>query len=300
MTSTRKHENRFRLRIRGMSRDALNWARAQALSEGKTIGHLLNELMYEYWNNVSRSRGALPSARYSDHDREIVTMLNVDRNIWNWLKGRAKTEKKTNAQLLCELIGRYESLVKETGLRSSDPPGPALVDLATPAMPGDIPYRAGSGRSRTLYGIHPDLWKLVKARAKLESRNLGEFISDVIAAYRDSIGRSGPILNMTSPYEAVPYREHSVRGVDDALWRWVRTHSIAEGYRPQRLLGELLFRRVNDAVVPRPVVRTRFRECVICGRLFEAKRSDSLACSSRCITALHRARKSGRFPERAG
>ena len=57
MTSARKHENRFRLRIRGMSREALNWARAQALSEDKTIGHLLNELMYEYWNNVSRSRG---------------------------------------------------------------------------------------------------------------------------------------------------------------------------------------------------------------------------------------------------
>ena len=175
-----------------------------------------------------------------------------------------------------------------------------MVELATPVMSGDIPYRAGSGRSRTLYGIHPDLWRLVKARAKLENRNLGEFISDVIAAYRDFMERSGPRLSMTSPYGAVPYREHSVRGVDETLWRWVRTHSIAEGYRPQRLLGELLFRRVNAAVDPKPIVRTRYRGCVICGRLFEAKRSDSLACSSRCITALHRARKSGRYPERAG
>lgn len=300
MTATRKHENRFRLRIRGMSLEALNWARAQALSEGKTIGHLLNELMYAYWNNISRSREPLPAARYSDYDHEIVTMLNVDRNIWTWLKGRAKVERKTNAQLLCDLIGRYESLVKATGLRSPDPDAPPVVELATPVMSGDIPYRAGSGRSRTLYGIHPDLWRLVKARAKLENRNLGEFISGVIAAYRDSMRQSGPKLTMTSPYGSIPYREHSVRGVDDSLWRWVRTYSLLEGYRPHTLLGELLYRHVNTTDVPEPVVRIRYRECVICGRLFEAKRSDSLACSSRCITALHRARKSGRFPERAG
>ena len=280
-----------------MSREALNWARAQALSEGKTIGHLLNELMYEYWNNVSRPRAALPTARYSDYDREMVTMLNVDRNIWIWLKAQAKVEKKTNAQILCELIGRYETVVKATGLRSPDPPGPALVDLATPAMTGNIPYRAGGGRSRTLYGIHPDLWKQVKARAKLENSNLGELISDVIATYRESVTRSCFRLSMTSPYDAVPYREHSVRGVDEALWRWVRSHSIAEGYRPQGLLAELLYRRVNTTDIPEPVVRIRYRECVMCGTLFEAKRRDSLACSSRCTVALYRARKSGRFPK---
>ena len=72
MTSTRKHENRFRLRIRGMSREALNWARAQALSEGKTIGHLLNELMYAYWNNISRYKGTAarcPVQRLRTRDR---------------------------------------------------------------------------------------------------------------------------------------------------------------------------------------------------------------------------------------
>ena len=298
MTSTRKHENRFRLRIRGMSREALNWARAQALSEGKTIGHLLNELMYEYWNNVSRSREALPTARYSDYDHEMVTMLNVDRTIWSWLKTQAKMEKKANAQLLCDLIGRYENVVKATGLRSPDPPGPVVVDLVKPAMAGDRPYRAGDGRSRTIYGIHPDLWRLVKARAKLERRTMGEFFNEVIDAYRESVMESGSRLKMTSPYEAVPYREHSVRGVDETLWRWVRTRSILEGYRPQILLGELLYRRVKTGEIPKPVVRTRYRECVICGSLFEAKRSDSLACSNKCRTALHRARKGGRYPER--
>lgn len=300
MTSTRKPADHFRLRIRGMSREALNWARAQALSEGKTIGHLLNELMYEYWNNVSRSRGALPVARYSDYDREFVTMLNVDRTLWDWLKTRAKMERKSNAQLLCELIGRYESVVKATGLRSPDPPGPVVVDLVQPAMAGGVPYRAGNGRSRTIYGIHPDLWRLVKARAKLENRTMGEFFNEMIDTYRESVLKSGSTLKMTSPYEAEPYREHSVRGIDETLWRWVRTRSILEGYRPQFLLGELLYRRVNAGEVPKQVVRIRYRECVICGSLFEAKRSDSLACSNKCRTALHRARRSGRYPERGG
>ena len=213
MAPTEKADGRFRLRIRGMSREALNWARAQALSEGKTIGHLLNELMYEYWNNVSRSREALPTARYSDYDRSMVTMLNVDQTLWDWLKTRAKMERKANAQLLCELIGRYESVVKATGLRGPSPPGPALVDLATPAMAGDIPYRAGNGRSSTIYGIHPDLWRLVKAWAKLGSRTIGEFFNAVIGTYRESVIKSGSSLEFTSPYKAVPYREHSVRGL---------------------------------------------------------------------------------------
>ena len=300
MTPTRRPGDHFRLRIRGMSREALNWARAQALSEGKTVGHLLNELMYEYRNNVSRSRQALPKARYIDYDREIVTMLNVDRTVWDWLKTQAKAERKANAQLLCELIGRYENLVKATGLRGSNPPGPVVVDLVKPVMASDIPYRAGSGRSRTIYGIHPDLWRLVKTRAKLEHRTMGEFFNDVIDTYKESVMKSGSGLTMTSPYEAVPYREHSVRGVDETLWRWVRTRSILEGYRPQILLGELLYRRVNIGEVPKPVVRVQYRECVMCGTLFEAKRRDSLACSSRCTVALYRARKSGRFPKREG
>ena len=226
-------------------------------------------------------------------------MLNVDRTIWNWLKTRAKVERKANAQLLCELIGAgMRMLSKRLDSEVSIHPASSWWTWSNRQWAGDIPYRAGNGRSRTIYGIHPDLWKLAKARAKLENRTMGEFFNEVIDTYREFVMKSGSRLKMTSPYEAVPYREHSVRGVDETLWRWVRTRSILEGYRPQILLGELLYRRVNAGEVPKPVVRTRYRECVICGSLFEAKRSDSLACSNKCRTALHRARKSGRYPER--
>ena len=286
-----------RLHIRGMSLEALNWAKAQAVAEQKNVGHLLSELMYEYRNDVSRSRDSLPAAPYRDYSDQAITMRGIDKALWRWLRGQAKLEKKTAVQLLCELIGRYQGRVKEMGFEDPKFPSPGLAGPIESKTSGQIPYRADMSSNHTIYGTNPSLWKLMQSRVKLENRTHGELVNEVIDTYRESAGESDAGLEMTSPYRSVTGERHSIRGIDETLWRWLRTHSILEGCDPHEVLNELLYRRVSAPVDLKPVVRTRYLECIMCGRLFEAKRRDSRACSSRCTVALYRARKSGRVQD---
>ena len=297
MTSTGKLAYLSRLRIRGMSLEALNWAKAQAVAEQKNVGHLLSELMYEYRNDVSRSRDSVPAAPYQDYSHEAITMRGIDKALWRWLREQAKAENKPAVQLLCELIGRHESRVKEMGFTKPSSPSPRLAGPVESKMSGHIPYKADLSLKRTIYRINPALWKIVQSRVNLENKAHGELVNEVMDAYRESVSESSSRLEMTSPYKSVVGERHSIRGIDDTLWRWLRTHSILEDYDPHEVLNELLYRRVSAPVDLKPVVRTRYQECVMCGRLFEAKRSDSKACSSRCTVALHRARKSGRYQD---
>ena len=278
-----------------MSREAWNWARAQAVAEQKPVGNLLSELMYEYRNDVSRSKVTLPRARYRDYTHGATTIRDIDKTLWRWLKSQAKLERKTAVRLLCELIGRYEARVKVMGFEGPKSPSPGLAGPIESKMSSPIPYKADMSFNRTIYGMNPSLWKLVQSRVKLENRARGELVNEVIDTYRESLGEASAGLEMTSPYRSVPGERHSIRGIDETLWRWLRTHSVLEGYDPHEVLNELLYRRVSAHVALKPVVRTRYQECAICGRLFEAKRKDSRACSSRCTVALYRARKSGRY-----
>ena len=77
MTSTGKPAYLSRLRIRGMSLEALTWAKAQAVAERKSVGNLLSELMYEYRNDVSRSRDSLPRAPYRDYSHEAIAIRGI-------------------------------------------------------------------------------------------------------------------------------------------------------------------------------------------------------------------------------
>lgn len=293
----RQAGGRTTIRVRGMSRYALTWIKGQAVAERKTIGNMVSELIYEYWNEVTRSRGALPGAPYRDYSNEWILIHGVDQAVWNWLRNQARLEGKTSAQVLCELIARYEARVSAMGFADPQSPSPGLVEAPESKASGQIPYKANPGGMYRIFGTHPSLWNLAKSRARLENKTLGELVNEMIDTYRESLGESGSGLEMTSPYELVPDIKRSVRMVDGTLWRWIRTHCILEGYELHSVLNELLYRRVSTARAPNPVVRTRYMECVMCGQLFEAKRRDSKACSSRCTVALYRARKSGRFTD---
>ena len=295
MNSEGNRGGRTTIRIRGMSREALIWVRGQAVAEGKTIGNLVSELIYEYWNDVSQSKKMLPRAPYTDYSHKWVDIRRADRTVWRWLRGEAKLQRKTSARILCELIARYQGRVEAMGFANPQSPSPGLAGPVESKMSSHIPHRADPGVTYRIFGTHPALWSLVKARVRLENKTLGELVNEVIGAYRESVGESGSRLEMTSPYGLVPGARRSVRSIDSTLWRWIRTHCILEGYELHRVLNELLYRRVSAASAVKPVVRTRYLECVMCGRLFEAKRSDSKACSSRCTVALYRARRSGRY-----
>ena len=286
---------RATIRVRGMSREAFTWIKGQAVAEGKTIGNLVSELIYEYRNDTFQSKKALPRAPYADYTGKEIDIRRADRTLWRWLRDEAELQGKPPVQMLCELIARYQDRVKAMGFADPRVPSPGLAGSVEPPTSGRIPQKADPG---VIFGTHPALWDLAKACARLENKTLGELINEGISSYRESMGESGSRLEMTSPYELVSDIKRSVRSIDGTLWRWFRTHCILEGYELYRALNELIYRRVKGvASTAAPVVRTRYLECVMCGILFEAKRRDSKTCSNRCAVALHRARKGGRYNE---
>ena len=150
MTSTRKADDLFTLRIRWMSREAWNWARAQAVSEGKSLGNLLSELMQEYRDDVSRSKGALPQAPYRDYSQGMIGIRDIDQILWNWVKDHARSENKTAVRILCELIGRHERRVSDMRFREPDPPSPGLAAPMESTIAGHIQYKSDYQVIRTI------------------------------------------------------------------------------------------------------------------------------------------------------
>lgn len=137
--------------------------------------------------------------------------------MWQWLKGQARREKKSLAQILYEPIARYETRVQDLGFVGLHSPGPGVATPIESKASGLIPYKADPGASRRIYGTHPALWSLAKARVKLENKIIGELVNDVIDSYRQSAGESGAKLEMTSLYELVKGVGRSIRSVDHGL-----------------------------------------------------------------------------------
>ena len=165
-------------------------------------------------------------------------------------------------------------------------PGPALM--------ANKPHKADYTHLTTIKGVHPELWKWVRARALLENRTVGELVNYVIDMYREDVEQSNTRLEMISPYEYSTRYQVMARGVDPERWRWLKARSILETYTLSEMISELLGRYRIGAQEPVPVVRTRYQECVICGSLFATKSDRALACSNRCRVALHRQRRKGR------
>jgi len=116
---------------------------------------------------------------------------------------------------------------------------------------------------------------------------LGELVNEIIAAYRQSLRRSGNVrLRVTSIYEHVKDRRRTTRGVDPDLWRWLDVRSTVEGRQLGEFLNELLYQRMVTAGEPVRVTITDYRKCVNCGRLSLPRQGDSPACSNKCRVSL--------------
>ena len=166
-------------------------------------------------------------------------------------------------------------------------------------MPGSQAHKGDYHQVRTVKGINPELWKWMRARATLENESMGELLNELIDGYRLAVEEDGPRLEFGSPYEADLDGQHSVRGIDPGLWRWLRARSILDQQLLSEVLNELAYRYMIAAEDVAPVTRTIYRKCVVCGRLFETESKDALTCSGRCRVALYRRRRSGRaHPER--
>ena len=105
-------------------------------------------------------------------------------------------------------------------------------------------------------------------------------------------------MEFISPHQPDFSKQRSCRGIDTRLWRWLRARSILEGCYLGSLLNELLYRHMVTAGEPARVIGSFLLTCVICGETFETERRENQACpKSRCRVALHRGRKSGRYPQ---
>ena len=164
-------------------------------------------------------------------------------------------------------------------------PGPALMAYR--------PHKADTTHLTTIKGVHPELWRWVRARALLENRTIGELVNDVIDRYREDVEQTSTGLEMTSPYEFSMRYQVMVRGVNPERWRWLRARSILESYTLSEMISELLYRYRATAQESPLIVSTRYQECVSCGRLFATNSDRALACSNRCRVALHRQRRKG-------
>ena len=93
-------------------------------------------------------------------------------------------------------------------------PGPALM--------ANKPHKADYTHLTTIKGVHPELWKWVRARALLENRTVGELVNYVIDMYREDVEQSNTRLEMISPYEYSTRYQVMARGVDPERWRWLK------------------------------------------------------------------------------
>ena len=111
MTSERNPDERWLKRVRWLSPQAWNWAKAQALREDRTAGDLLNGLIREYRCEIQRSPVLLPGSHYFDRSRDAISVRGLDRELWSWLVAQAEVSGKPAGRILTELICRYERRV---------------------------------------------------------------------------------------------------------------------------------------------------------------------------------------------
>ena len=160
------------------------------------------------------------------------------------------------------------------------------------------PYKHDYSVVRTVSGINIVLWRWARARVAVENRPVGEFFNELIEAYRLQVAENDVPLEFTSPHQPDFSKQRSCRGISTRFWRWLRARSILEGCYLGSLLNELLYRHMVTAGEPARVIGSFLLTCVICGETFETERRENQACpKSRCRVALHRARKSGRYPQ---
>ena len=108
---TQGPDERYLRRIRYVSREAWEWAKTQAVREGRTVGELLNGLIQEYRDEVRRHEGRLPRRFFRDYSHDAISVRGLEPRFWDWLKARADVEKQVAGRLLSELIGRYQRRV---------------------------------------------------------------------------------------------------------------------------------------------------------------------------------------------
>ena len=162
--------SRKQLSIKGIDPALWRWLKARAALEGKMRGQLINELVERYRKEIGWSEKNLPvfSPKRNRHPPLAVRGLNPE--LWEWLKARAKLERRIAGDVINELIERYRAEVGWTGAE------PRAV-----IHPSDPEYIVN------VKGIDREVWQHMKEGAELEGKTVGEALNEVIEWYRREV-----------------------------------------------------------------------------------------------------------------
>lgn len=167
MTSRRGQENL--LSIKGIDRELWKWLKARAALESKTAGEIINGLIERYRREPEWPGAGLPGSAYERNPHPSLTIRGINRELWEWLKDRAKFEDSIAGELINRLIERYRTEVSfNVGLRMST-------------------YTYDPNHITNIRGIDRELWKHIKDAAELDDKTVGEVLNELIERYRREV-----------------------------------------------------------------------------------------------------------------
>ena len=167
MTSKRGQENL--LSVKGIDRELWKWLKARAALEGKTAGETVNGLIERYRGEAGWPGARLPESVHERNLHPSLTIRGINRELWEWLKDRAKFEDSIAGELINRLIERYRTEVwSDAGLRMSI-------------------YTYNPNHITNIRGIDRELWKQLKDGAELEDKTVGEVLNELIQRYRREV-----------------------------------------------------------------------------------------------------------------
>ena len=167
MTSRRGQENL--LSVKGIDRELWKWLKARAALESKTAGEIINGLIERYRQEAGWPGAGLPGSAHERNTHPGLTIRGINRELWEWLKDRAKVEDSIAGELINRLIERYRTEVRfHAGLRMST-------------------YTYDPNHITNIRGIDRELWKQLKDSAELEDKTVGEVLNELIERYRREV-----------------------------------------------------------------------------------------------------------------
>ena len=167
MTSRKGHEGM--LSIKGVDRELWKWLKARAALEDKSAGEFINSLIERYRQEAEWPGAGLPESAYKRNPHPQLTIRGINRELWEWLRGRAKVENIRLGELINRLIEQRRMEVwPGEGLRTST-------------------YEVDPQHITTVRGVDREVWKHLKDRAELENRTVGEVLNELIGQYRREV-----------------------------------------------------------------------------------------------------------------
>ena len=98
------------LPVQGINRELWRWARAQAATENRTVGEIVNELIDEYRRESARAGGAPAwTSSFPSEQRHQLSIRGIDRDLWRWLKAQSIMEGRYLGEIVNSLIDRYRN-----------------------------------------------------------------------------------------------------------------------------------------------------------------------------------------------